>query len=127
MLFAEAATVHPDKTFSVLKAGIDRLIITPSNPGQQNMMMGALIVRIRALPIDAGLHELGIILLSEKNEEFGDLKIPRMAFEVPPEGRVQNSVVNIAGMQIPPVGRYSFKALIDGIEAAQWPLEVLTQ
>ena len=80
---------------------------------------------MQVLPADVGHHELTVSLQNEKNEIYRDLAIPVLPFEIPTGGRVHNAVINIAGMLVPPIGKYCLKAFVDGAELAQWPLEIL--
>ena len=125
MLFAEAATVHPDRTFSVLKAGIDRLTTTPPNPGQPNLINGALVIRITCAAADAGRHVLSIVLEDKDSKINPVLNVPEMPFAVPETGGVHNAVINLSGLPVPDRGQYKFRTLVDNVEVARWPLEVL--
>ena len=124
MVFADAAVAHADGTFSLVRAGIDG--IDPQNipHGQPRVMQGALFVRIVSSQNDIGNHQLRIILEDANGTVVPVLELPQMPFNFTAPGMVNTIVVSVAGVPIPPAGRYTFRALVDETEVARWPLEI---
>jgi hypothetical protein len=115
LLLADAASQHPDGTFSVLRAGVDR-VFGPAEPVQ---FRGALIARVKAT-----LNETGEHAFSLRCTDFdGTAVMPPIQgrFLVPQHGGGMQFVVNCA-LQLPRFGQYAFSLLIDGQEQDFWHL-----
>ena len=106
MIIAEAATVHPDGTISLLRAGLDRF----AGPKLPILFQGTLVVRVQGVVGDDGMH---IVDLRCMNQD-GKLVAPAVKgnLAVPPGGGNANLLF---GMQLafPEAGRLLWVLRID--------------
>jgi len=118
LLLAESATVHPDGTFSVLRAGITHIWGTPSPVVP---FRGALVFRIEATAVDEGQHEFDLRCIDIDGTQVGPTL--QGQFQAPKGGGVNNVILNTS-LGFPKHGRFSFVARIDKVERDQWTLVV---
>lgn len=119
ILLAEHATTHPDGTFSVLRAGIDRVTVAA---GQAATLTGSMIIRISASLTEVGEHEFAIRVLTDRGQRVA----PDITgtFTVPEGGGVAQPIAAFA-LKFPGHGRYSFVVLVDKHELDTWTVEVV--
>ena len=115
LLLADAASQHPDGTFSVLRAGVDR-VFGPTEPVQ---FRGALIARVKATLNEAGEH--GFSLRCTDFDGAAVMPAIEGRFVSPPHGGGMQFIVNCA-LQLPRYGKYQFSLSIDGEEQDSWTL-----
>lgn len=118
ILLADAASQHPDGTFSILRAGVDRVF----GPSEPLAFRGALIARVKA-----GLSEAGEHAFSLRCTDYdGQPIMPPIEgrFLVPKPGGGMQFIVNL-GLQLPRYGQYAFAFLIDGEEHDSWTLSAV--
>ena len=103
IILSDAAVVHPDNTFSLLRGGIDRLNVTPGAPVVFN---GAIIDRTEAEISESGEHEFRLCCINEDGIPVGlDLK---GKFNIAVQGGSANLVGNL-NLIFPNLGTYSFR------------------
>ncbi len=115
ILLADAASQHPDGTFSVLRAGVDRVFSTAEPLG----FRGALIARVKATRNEAGEH--GFSLRCTDLDGHAVMPPIEGRFLVPPGGGGLQFIVNL-GLQLPRFGQYAFVLFLDGREQDSWTL-----
>jgi hypothetical protein len=117
MLVAEAATLHPDGTMSILRAGITHLwAVAPPFA-----LQGALVVRIDADGADKGPHRFDIRCM---NEDGGDV-MPSIngQFDVPQGGAGNNLILGF-NLAFPNPGTFVFVVRVDDVQRDSWNLLV---
>jgi hypothetical protein len=122
MILAEAASAHPDNTYSMLRGGIDRYSRQQGQPPIVNS--GAIIVRINGDRNEVGQHVMTVVLQNEQGQTQPPA-FPQINFTVAPGGGTYIAVLNLTGLPLPPTGIYFFRVLVDGNEVTSWRLEVL--
>lgn len=106
VIIAEAASVHPDGTFSLLRGNINRQR-TATFP---TVFEGAVAVRIVCDPAESGPHSLRLVVV---NQDGGELSRFELAFVVPEGGGA--SMLGLRTRQLfPAAGVYSFRVAVDG-------------
>lgn len=117
MTLAEAATLHPDGTVSMLRAGINHLW------GQQApfMLEGSLVVRLEADITEQGPHKFEVRCV----DEDGRAVLPALQgqFRVPQGGGSINLILGL-GAAIQKAGRFTFCILVDNVDQTRWTLNV---
>lgn len=114
LILADAASGHPDGTFSLLRGGI-----TQANVAKfPAPFRGALVIRVTAEPSEVGRHTFRILLL---NYDGATLLRMEGGFEVKADAIYVNVCLNV-GVMLPAEGRYSFRVTVDNREEAEWPL-----
>lgn len=117
LILADAATGHPDGTFSLLRGGITQVNIPPNRPV---LFKGALVARVEGTRGEAGKHKFKIVCVTE---DGGEVAPPiEGELEIPPQGGAANVVMNMQ-LAFPKLGNYEFAILIDKQQQAVWPLE----
>jgi hypothetical protein len=114
---ADAATVHPDGTFSLLRGGITQINVPGNSPIR---FRGALVARIVATPSERGAHTFRVICTDQDGGLIGQEM--KGDFPIPPEGGMGN-VVAMVELILPRLARYQFSLSVDGHELDTWPLE----
>ena len=115
ILLADAATDHPDGTFSLLRAWIDNVFAA----GEPVFFRGALVARIKASVNEAGKHDFAVKC---SNFDGGSIMEPiQGGFVVPEEGGGSQFVVNF-GIRLPKFGKYVFALLINNKEKDTWTI-----
>ena len=117
LILADAARVHPDSTFSLLRGGITTVNIPRNAP---ILFKGALLVRVAGQPSEAGPHEVKIVCMDEDGGQIGQ-EISG-SFEIAPKGGSVQIVVDMS-MIMPRHGTYEFAVTVDKQQMARWPLE----
>src|SRR5438477_12304417 len=109
MILAEAATGHPDGTISVLRAGINQVLVTQPPYGIQ----ASLVSRIEAEMGDAGAHNFDLRCM---NDDGGEV-MPKMQgqFTAPQGGGANNLILNFS-TAFPKPGRYTFVLRVDNVQ-----------
>jgi len=114
LLVADAARIHPDRTFSLLRGGIDRLQ-TPAN--KPITFRGAVVARIAGTMTEAGPHQFRIRVLNEDGQPVApDIN---GTMHVPEGGGAANIVAEFS-LILPAYGRYTFCLLVDKHEVDTW-------
>lgn len=118
ILLADAASAHPDGTFSLLRAGITDVSVPK---GQPLVFHGAFVARIVGTIGDAGSHSLAIRVTTEDGKPVapdvqGQFTIP--------SGGGATQVVASFNMVMPAYGRYTFWLSVDRKEADSWEIRV---
>jgi hypothetical protein len=118
VLLAEAATVHPDGTFSLLKGGIHRLHSHkfPVTFG------GTMLLRLQCHPAESGEHKVVIRFMDEDGRDVASKM--ETQFCVPEGGGFFNWVIKMM-INVPAEGRYSFDIVINRQLHKWWPLEAV--
>jgi hypothetical protein len=117
LILADAASGHPDHTFSMLRGGITELKVPKNQPP---LFRGALVVRITGERAEAGKHEFKIVCVDEDGSEVAP-PLPG-TMEVPPQGGNAHIVLNMQ-ITFPKPGRYQFSIVVDRIELDSWVFE----
>ena len=114
---ADAASTHPDGTFSLLRGGITQVNIAKNQP---IAFRGALVARITATAAEAGHHEFKLVCVDPDGHAVG----PELTggFTLPAKGGHGNLAVNVE-MIFPRLGHYEFLFSIDKHQRDSWPLE----
>lgn len=115
LLLAEAATSHPDGTFSVLRAGVTN--VWGENPPVN--LQASLVTRIEADLGDVGDHRIEIMCMDEDGKEI----MPKLEgnFQVARGGGHNNILLNF-GFGFPAFGIYTFVVRVDGVQYDTWTL-----
>jgi hypothetical protein len=119
ILLADAARVHPDGTFSLLRGGIDRV----NGPRTQPIhFRGSVVTRIFGTLSEAGDHDLRLRLLNEEGQSIQ----PDITggFRIPEGGGGAVAVLDFA-LILPAFGRYTFSLLVDRHELDTWELRAV--
>ena len=118
LILAEHATAHPDGTFSMLKAGINRLQVEKT-PAPFKAM---LVARIEPDIGDQGEHTFDIRCMDVDGRQV--LPEQQGKFNAPPAGGIINLIIGI-GAAFPRVGDFVFYLRIDNVEADSWTMHVV--
>ncbi len=117
MILAEAATGHPDGTFSLLRGGITHIWGVKPPIG----FRGVMVVRIEGDMGDKGPHRFDIAGMDQDGKEF----LPRLdgQFEIAEGGGIVNIML---GMQVgfPAHGEFVFVARVDDVQQDDWKVSV---
>lgn len=116
ILLADAASAHPDGTFSLLRGGITELNVPR---GQPLVFQGAFVARVSGSIGDAGPHQLAIRVTNEDGKSVA----PNLdgAFTIPPGGGATQVVARF-NLSFPAYGRYTFFLTIDRQQADSWDI-----
>jgi hypothetical protein len=116
ILMADAASAHPDGTFSLLRGGVTEVNIPR---GQPILFRGAFVLRVTGTGAEEGSHRLRIRILSEDGQPVA----PDMdgEFVIPRGGGATQVVANFA-IVFPRHGRYTFAVTVDGSERETWEM-----
>jgi len=117
LILSDAASSHPDGTFSLLRGGISEINVPKNRPAA---FKGALVARITASAAEAGVHEVKVRCI---NQDGGSI-IPDVTaqFNVPDNGGVVHIVMEMA-ILFPSLGKYEFSIAVDKHEMDTWPIE----
>ncbi len=117
LLLCDAATGHPDGTFSVLRGGITEINVPPNRPA---VFRGALVARITGTRGESGKHAFKIVCLTEDGAEVS----PPFEgeFSVPPQGGNAAICLNMQ-FALPQLGEYEFSIMVDNHQLDVWPLK----
>jgi hypothetical protein len=109
MMLAEAATGHPDGTISMLRAGINHVMV--QQPPYH--MQAALVSRIEAEMGDVGNHQFDLRCMNEDGAEV----MPKLAgnFHVQQGGGANNLIMNFQ-TAFPKPARYTFVLRVDNVQ-----------
>lgn len=118
LILADAATAHPDGTFSVLRAGITHIW----GEAPPYAIQGALVVRIEAEMVDKGPHRFDIRCMNQDGAEA--MPSIQGTFEVPQGGGVNNFVLSFSGAFLKP-GTYLYSIRVDEVEQDRWTVHVV--
>ncbi len=118
LILAEHATVHPDGTFSMLRAGIDRLNVEKA-PAP---FAATIVVRIEAGIADEGTHHFDLRCLDADGNAV--LPVQKGQFNSPAGGAIINLMIGIAAA-FPKLGDFIFYLRIDNVEADSWTIHVV--
>ena len=115
LLLAEAATSHPDGTFSVLRAGVTN--VWGDKPPVN--LQASLVTRIDADLGDVGDHRIEIMCMDEDGKEV----MPKLEgnFQVARGGGHNNILLNF-GFGFPAFGLYTFVVRVDATQYDTWTL-----
>ena len=116
IILAEAVTLHPDGTFSMLRGGITR--VWGALPV---ILKAALLVRFMADTTESGQHNWRICVIDEDGKDV----MPRLqgSFSVPAGGGAGNVVMGFCG-QFAKYGTFSFRLTLDRHLDKSWDIEV---
>lgn len=117
LILADAASTHPDGTFSLLRGGITKVNVPKNQP---ITFKGALVARISGDGSEAGNHDFKMICVDEDGNLVGQEFTG--SFSLPPQGGHGNLVVNLQYL-LPRLGRYEFLFSVDKHRLDSWPLE----
>ncbi|MBI4564499.1 MAG: hypothetical protein HY716_07400 [Planctomycetes bacterium] len=118
IIMADAASMHPDGTFSLLRGGITTVNIAKGRP---LFFKGAMVARVLSEPGESGPHEFRIRCVDDDGKPVAqDLD---GKFEIPPQG---GTVQLVLDMQIvfPKFGRYEFSLAVNRRQMDAWMIEV---
>lgn len=121
IFLCDSAAMHPDKTFSILRGGIDRFIYDPAKGGTLQMTLVSI---IRLETTETGRQHTGKISIIDMD---GKPLIQQMTiiFNTPPGPRPVNQ--NILAKLIvpnPKAGDYGIYINVDGLELGHHPLKI---
>ena len=116
IIVADAARVHPDGTFSILRGGIDR-IQTPRT--QPIHFRGSFVARVTGSLSEACDHEFQLRIINEEGQSIapdinGNIRVPE-------EGGSAVAAADFA-LILPAYGRYTFALLVDRQEIDNWEI-----
>ncbi len=114
LILAEAATVHPDGTFSLIRGGLNEIKAS----GFPAPFRGSLVVRVVAEPSEAGPHDFRIVLMNNDGREVMRIE---GRFETQSQVRFVHFCVQL-GVMLPAPDRYGLRLTIDRLEVADWDL-----
>ena len=117
LLLCDAASAHPDGTFSVLRGGITEVNVPPNKPV---VFRGALVARITGTRGESGKHTFKIVCLTEDGAEVSPPFTGE--FDVPPQGGNANICLSMQ-LALPRVGHYEFSIMVDNHQLEVWPLK----
>lgn len=117
LILADAATGHPDGTFSLLRGGITELHIKPNTPP---VFRGALVARILVEPSEAGKHSFKIVCTNDDGHLIG--REFEGEFGVAKGGGAVNLTLTMQ-VPFPCVGRYTFAIAVDSRQLDSWTIE----
>jgi len=121
LLMSDAATAHPDKTFSILRGGINRI---EAQPNGQIILAAALFFRMEAEnDADMGAHQFHFEIRNAENK----VVLPEFhppAVTIPNNGATHHLIMNLE-VPLPHLGQYRFIALRNGQEVARWKFEAV--
>src|SRR5262245_42940969 len=118
ILLADAASAHPDGTFSLLRGGITEVNVPM---GQALVFHGAFVVRIVGTLADAGQHTMAIKVITEDGKSVAPDVQGQFAI---PAGGGATQVVASFNMVLPAYGKYVFWLSVDRAEADSWEMRV---
>lgn len=120
LIVADSARIHLDGTFSMLRAGIDKVQIPA---GQELIHRGSVAMRISGGPEDAGRHQFVLHVEGKP----GSPVAPDIAgeFELPQGGGATVTALDF-GFRFAEAGTYRFVLLCDGKELDSWNVELVT-
>ena len=119
MLIAEAATIHPDQTFSLLKGGINRFTVPASAACAIRCVV---LTRMVAEPTERNVrHMFELHCITEDGK-----RVSKMSgnFSFGAEQKIHNLLVETV-LNLPGPGNYAFALTINNEERERWPFEVL--
>ncbi len=117
LILADAASAHPDGTFSLLRGGITEVNVPPNRPAA---FLGALVARVPRSMSETGTHAVKIGCV---NEDGGEVAPPiEGGFEIPPQGGASQLVLSMQ-LALPRLGRYEFAIAIDKHQLDTWAFE----
>lgn len=115
---AEAGTVHQDYTFSLLRAGIDRLV----GGSLPVLFQAVLAVRFDAGIVDRGEHRYDLGCMDEDGKEVMQRVWGR--FTTPEGGAPYHYMVRLS-LAFSNYGHHVFFVRIDNVELDSWTLRVM--
>ena len=118
LILAEHASVHPDGTFSMLRAGIDRLH-TEKVPAP---FAATVVARIESGIADVGEHHFDLRCMDADGNQV--LPTQKGQFNSPPGGSIINLMIGIAAA-FPKLGDVIFYLRIDNVETDSWTVHVV--
>jgi hypothetical protein len=121
LIVADAARVHPDGTFSLLRGGITTLTTEETKPA---VLKASVMARISVDPGEQGPHEFKIQVINEDGLQV----MPDYSgnFDAPPKGGSVNLVADLQ-LIFPKPGRYAFNLFVDKRMEHSWAMDVLTK
>ena len=122
LILADAARVHPDATFSLLRGGITKLYVARGKPAA---FRGSILVRIVPGLTESGKHEFRVVCTDEDGVVVGGLELSG-GFEIPSRKRPDAFQFALdVNMAFPKLGTYQFAVLVDKQEMDTWSLEAV--
>lgn len=117
-LLADAVSIHPDQTFSLLRGGIDRVMSAKA----PILFSGAFFIRLLAEAGESGKHTFEVRLMNQDGKEVA----PRLGgqIEVPAHGGSCHMVLNCQ-LTLPEFGPYTFLINVDSSIHRRWSLTAL--
>ncbi|MBI2921240.1 MAG: hypothetical protein HYY18_09180 [Planctomycetes bacterium] len=120
MLIADSARIHGDGTFSLLRGGIDRVLVPEGEP---LIHRGSVLLRIHGDASEAGKHEFALRVESGNGERVApDLK---GAFEIPAGGGGAVAALDFV-FSLPKLGSYRIALSVGDRELDGWRVEVIS-
>lgn len=117
MLVADAAVVHPDNTFSILRGGITETNVPPNRPA---MFRGAILVRIEYSAGDKGKHDLRLVCVDEDGKSVA----PDITGQLDAKQAGAAHVALNVQITFPKKGRYTFILSLGKQEKDRWTINV---
>lgn len=117
-MLAEYASSHPDGTFSMLRAGLNRLHVEKI-PAP---FRATLVARMETDIADAGEHRFDIRCVDVDGKEV--LPTQQGQFQAPQGGSNINLIIGISAA-IPKLGVFVFYLRIDNVEVDSWTVTVV--
>lgn len=116
LILADAATAHPDGTFSLLRGGVSETGVPKNRPA---MFRGALVVRITSARGEAGAHSFKLSCVDEDGAPVAQELSGN--FDTPQQGGTVQFVWDLQ-LILPRLGRYEFNITVDKIQLDSWTL-----
>jgi len=114
LLIADAARVHPDGTFSILRGGVNRVQAPRSAPIH---FRGSVVVRVAGDLAEAGPHEIRLRVLNQDGHSIQPDVTAQV--HIGDGGGSAVAVIDFSFL-LPGYGRYTFALLIDDQRADSW-------
>jgi hypothetical protein len=122
LLVADHIAAHPDGTFSLIRGGIDQVLVPPNTPA---VLSAHVLARITVETSECGIqHAFEVRVINEDGALIGGNVSG--AFTIEKGKRAANVIVGI-NLVLPKVGRYEVSILINSEQRDVWPIAVSEQ
>ena len=118
LLVADSARIHGDGTFSLLRGGIDRVLVPAGEP---LIHRGSVLARLAGDAAESGKHEFSLRIETGSGEAVApELRAP---FEIPVGGGAAAAALDI-GFSLTKPGWYKIVLSVGGKDLDVWRVDV---